>query len=361
MGRSMLDAAQLAVFEVAEQDFILMPRDTRGTPEGAREAVIAALDDGAKLLLGPLFSASVAEIAPLAQAANVKIVAFSNDRTVAGPETFLIGLLPRAQIDRVVSYAVTKGISRFAALVPDTAFGRRVAEDLRETAARYGGVLTQIEVYGPGQDDASRAVRRLASYESRRAALLRQRDALAGAADEVSKQALRRIEGLQTLGRTGFDAVLLPESGAQLKAIAPLLPFYDIDIKKIRLLGMADWHEAGLGREPALTGAWFAGPPPDARMEFQIRYRRIYKKAPHKLAVLAYDATALAAVLASAEGGPDFSARALGAQNGFAGMAGIFRFLPNGLVQRGLAVMQVEANNMSVISPPPTAFEDLSN
>lgn len=361
LGRSMLDAAQLAVFDVAEPDFVLLPRDTGGTPAGARAAVIAALEDGAKLLLGPMFASSVAEIAPLARAAHINIVAFSNDRTVASPETFLIGLLPRAQIDRVVSYAGTRGIRRYAALVPDTPFGRRVTDDLRVAAARYGGVLTQVEVYGPGQNDASRAVRRLASYEARRNALVRQRQVLAGAVDEVSRRALRRIEGLQTLGTVGFDAVLLPESGAPLKAIAPLLPFYDIDTKKIRLLGMADWHEERLGREPALTGAWFAGPPPDAGLEFRIRYRQMYNEAPHKLAVLAYDATALAAVLAAAEGGPDFSARALTAPNGFAGMAGIFRLLPNGLVQRGLAVLQVEANNLSVINPPPQSFDDLSN
>ena len=361
VGRSMLDAAQLAVFDVAEHDFVLLPRDTTGTPEGAREAAVAALEDGAKLLLGPLFSSSVAAVAPLAQAAHINVVGFSNDRTVAAPGIFLIGVLPRTQIHRVVAYAGTQGIKRYAALVPDTAYGRRVADDLSTAAARFGGVLVQVEFYGAGQKDATRAVRRLASYAARREALLRQRDTLVGATDEVSRQALRRIEGLPTLGKLGFDAVLLPESGAPLKAIAALLPFYDIDLGKIRLLGMADWHETGLGREPALTRAWFAGPPPDARIEFEVRYRRMYRKAPHPLAVLAYDATALAAVLAAAEGKLDFSVKALTAQNGFSGMAGIFRLGANGLVRRGLAVMQVEPNSVRVISPPPEFFEDLSN
>ncbi|MHA1107567.1 MAG: penicillin-binding protein activator [Alphaproteobacteria bacterium] len=361
VGKSMLDAAQLAVFDVAEQDFVLVPRDTFGTPEGAREAAIAALEDGAKLLLGPLFATSVAAVAPLARAAHVNVVAFSNDRNVASPETFVMGLLPAAQIHRVVSYAGAQGIRRYAALVPDTPFGRRVADTLQAAAVRYGGVVTQVESYGPGQNEASLAVRRLAGYRTRRAALLRQRALLEGRPDEVSRQALSRIEGLQTLGHVGFDAVLLPVSGAQLKSIAPLLPFYDIDPKKVRLLGMADWHEPGLGREPALAGAWFAAPPPDSGIEFRIRYRRMYGNAPHKLGFLAYDAVALSAVLASVAGGPNFGAEALAAQNGFAGMGGIFRLVPNGLVQRGLAVLQVEANGFKVISPPRVTFEDLSN
>jgi ABC-type branched-subunit amino acid transport system substrate-binding protein len=361
VGRSLLDAAQLAVFEVAGDDFALLPRDTRGTAEGARAAAISALEDGAKLLLGPLFARAVADVAPLARAARINLVSFSNDRSVAGAGIFVTGFLPAQQIRRVVSYARSRGIERFAALVPDTAYGRRVADGLRGAAAQAGGVLTQVEIYGTAQEDVSFAVRRLASYEARRGALKRQRDALLGAQDEVTRQALRRLEGLETIGRLGFDAVLLPEGGAPLKAIAPLLPFYDIDTPKVRLLGIAGWHEPGLGREPALVGAWLAGPPPAARAAFEARYKAVFGRPPHALATLAYDATALAAVLAGGEGGADFSIDALTAPNGFAGTAGIFRLLPSGLVQRGLAVIEVTPRGMRVISPEPATFEDLAN
>lgn len=363
LGRSLLDAAQMAVFDIGDKKFVLLPRDTGGTAEGARAAAISALEGGAKLLLGPVFAGSVAEVAPLARAARVNMIAFSNDRTVAGNGTFLIGLLPHEQITRVVAHARAKGLSRFAALVPETPFGQRTAADLGDAVSRLGGVLTQVESYRPEQGDINRAVRRLARYADRRRALDRQRAILSGAKDEVSRRALKRLKRLETLGRVGFDAVFLPESGAQLKAIAPLLPFYDIDTAKVRLLGLAGWNEPGLGREPALTGAWFAAPPPSARAEIDTRYKNIYGRAPHSLAPLAYDATALTAVLAAGdkEGKPDFGAAILAASNGYGGTAGVFRFLPNGLVQRGLAVLQVEPDGVQVVSPAPASFEDLAN
>lgn len=361
VGRSLLEAAQLAVFEAAGDDFALLPRDTRGTEEGARDAAKSALEGGAKLLLGPLFSRSVVAVAPLASAAHINLVSFSNDRSVAGAGTFVTGFLPGQQIRRVVSFARARGAERFAALVPDTAYGRRVSDDLRTTAAETGGLLTQVEIYGSAQEDASFAVRRLASYEARRGALQRQRNALQGTEDEVTRQALRRLEGLETIGRVGFDAVLLPEGGAPLKAIAPLLQYYDIDTPKVRLLGIAGWNDPGLGREPSLVGAWLAGPPPAARADFEGRFRAAYGRDPHGLATLAYDATALAAVLAASKGGGDFSTDALTAPNGFAGATGIFRLLPTGLVQRGLAVIEVTPRGMRVISPEPASFENLGN
>lgn len=358
LGHALLDAAALAIFEVADSAFVLAPRDTKGTPEGAREAAIAALEAGAKLLLGPVFAPDVVAVTPLARAANVAVVAFSNDRTVAGSGTYLLGLPPMQPIARVITYAAAHGLTRFAALVPDGNFGRRVAEDISSAAAHAGGVVTRVESYRPGQQAMTEAVRRLASYESRHAAMERQRAALEAASDEVSRQALRRLEGAETVGGLGFDAVLLPETGRTLEALAPLLPYYDVDTRRIRVLGIGDWRDRALIREPALTGAWVAGPSPEARAAFERRFQAAFGRPPHPLASLVYDATALAAVLASGDKGADFSAAALTARNGFAGSTGIFRLNQDGSVDRGLAVMEVHPDGLKVIAPDPDVFPD---
>jgi hypothetical protein len=154
-----------------------------------------------------------------------------------------------------------------------------------------------------------------------------------------------------------FDAILIPEGGNRLKSVAPLLPYYDVDPEKVHFLGTGLWDEPGLGTEPALNGGWYAAPPPGARADFDQRFRAVYKRPPPRLATLAYDATALAAVLARNANGPDFSAAALTNPSGFAGVDGIFRLRPDGLIQRGLAVLEVHRNGNTVVSPAPTTFQ----
>ncbi|MEQ8194612.1 MAG: hypothetical protein RIB59_09005 [Rhodospirillales bacterium] len=134
------------------------------------------------------------------------------------------------------------------------------------------------------------------------------------------------------------------------------------------MLGTGQWDEPGIGREPALVGGWYAAPPPDSRANFEAQYRQTYGELPPRLATLAYDATALATVLArgtneggdAAEtgipGGPDFSFKALTTPSGFAGRDGIFRLLPDGLPERGLSVLQVGPRENKVISPAPDSF-----
>jgi branched-chain amino acid transport system substrate-binding protein len=63
--------------------------------------------------------------------------------------------------------------------------------------------------------------------------------------------------------------------------------------------------------------------------------------------------------LAHGQGGEPFSQQAILNPSGFTGVDGLFRFTPNGLVQRGLAVLEVEPQGPIVVSPAPQSFQDL--
>ncbi|HER26961.1 MAG TPA: penicillin-binding protein activator, partial [Rhodospirillales bacterium] len=361
LGQALLNAAQLALFEFSNDKFELLIHDTGGTPEGALEAARLAIGDGASLILGPLLASSIRAVAPVARAANITVIGFSSDRTVAGGDIYTMGFFPETEVRRLTRFARDQGITRFAALAPSNAYGQTVVETLRQQAERLGAVVTRVQFYDPDLEDFSGVVRDLADYDYRRNSLLAQRQELAARGDEISARALSRLARLQTLGDLPFEALLLADGGKRLLAIAALLPFYDVDPKKIRMLGTGQWDTQGLGAEPALLGGWYSSPPPDARADFVTRYEKIYGGPPHRLATLAYDATALAAVLSRSgtdDGGskPDFSRAALTNASGFWGRDGIFRFLADGTVERGLAVMQIERRGKKVIDPAPTAF-----
>jgi ABC-type branched-subunit amino acid transport system substrate-binding protein len=361
LGSAMLNAAQLAMFNFADQRFELLTHDTKGTPRGAADAAQLAIGDGAEMILGPLLASSTRAVSAKARAANVPVVAFSSDRSVAGGGTYTMGFLPSAEIKRIVAFARTKGVRRFAALAPDNVYGETVIRAFRAAVAANGGTIARVQFYDPFTTDFTDTVRTLANYGSRRQALLGQRKELAGREDEVSRRALKRLERLQTIGELPFDALLLADGGKRLLAIAALLPFYDIDPKKVKMLGTGQWDAPGLGAEPALIGGWFAAPPPTARTDFVNTYKSTYGRTPPRLATLAYDATALAAVLARSEKGPGFSAAAITVPSGFWGRDGIFRFLPGGVAERGLAVMKVGRNGAEIISRAPETFQAAAN
>ncbi len=322
----MLNAAQMALFDVGGPNFELTLHDTGGRPEGAEQAMQAALNEEANLILGPLFSTSVAAAAPQARGLQIPVVAFSNDRTVGGRGVWVIGLDPTAQVDRVVDYATRQGMTRFAVLAPRNPYGDATLQALQQAATRYGGFVAQVATYDPfAVTDAGPIVQQLAA------------------------------------ARSSYDALLVPAGGNELLGLATLLPFYDIDPEQTQYLGTQLWEDPSLGQEAALVGGWFAAPERSGWEAWASRYRELYGETPPRLASLAYDATALAAVLAreAAQAGtaPDYTAEDLTDPNGFAGVDGIFRLRGDGSTERGLAVLQLQRNAIELREIAPSSFE----
>ena len=355
-GETLLRAAQLALFDTADEHFLLLPRDTGGTATGAERAALALLEDGVDLLLGPLFAEGVNAVTVHARARGVSVVAFSTDRAAASEGVYLLGHTPRAQIRRVFAHAVAEGHRRIALLAPETRYGATVADEAKAAATLTGLSLTRVREYAPDASDAADVVRDLAEYDRRARELRDERRALARQGDAAARRRLKRLETLDTLGELPFDALLLADGGARLRQVAPLLPFYDIDPAEIRVLGTGLWDDPATLGEPALVGGWFAGPDAAARRNFEARYRRVFGAPPGAIATVAYDATALAAALARA--GTPFGAQAIGNRGGFVGADGLFRFDDEGIAERGLAVFEVGGGGETrVVSPAPARFD----
>lgn len=100
---AMQNAANLGLGDFTANDLTVLVKDSKGTSEGAAQAAQAALSEGAELLIGPLFAAEVTGAAPVARAANVPVLAFSSDPSVAAPGVFLMGFLVDSQVQRILA------------------------------------------------------------------------------------------------------------------------------------------------------------------------------------------------------------------------------------------------------------------
>ena len=375
---SMLKAAQMVAFESRNDQYLLIPKDTRGTAEGAVAVAEEAIREGAEVILGPLFSDSVEAIAPLARANRVPVIAFSTDLSVAGDGVYLLSFPPEDEVRRVTSYATGQGYARFGMMAPYTEFGDKVASAFSEAVYDRGGEVVAAERYERSFDAMAQPARRLSEYAARRFVPQyvqprpgrREADAVAqgvidgdGRADDPSGPAYDpdAADALpQTAAPTGsadgFQAVFLPEQGRFLRALAPWLPTYDVDIRQIKLLGLSGWNNPLLTREPALAGGWFAAPDPSLAEGFKRRYEQAYGEKPPRLASLAYDAALLTARLSELEAGQRFTPATIANPNGYLGADGLFRLRPDGTVERGLAILEIQPGGIRVVDPAPRSF-----
>ncbi len=339
LGQALSNAAQLALFELADPRFNLIPIDTKGTAEGAAAAATQALTQGADIVLGPLFSPEVKAAAPLAREHGVPLLAFTTDRNALGNGVYTLGFLPGSQVARVVAHARAQGKERFALLARSDEYGRAVADSFRAAVAAQGGQVVKVEFYDPQAADLTPAVRRVTDADAR-----------------------GRGKGKETNQATGpvpFDALMIPDDGSRLRQLASLATYYDVNPERVLLLGTLLWDDPRLSNEPSLQGGFYPAAPTAAHQEFEGRYAKAFGPLPGRIggiASIAYDATALAAILARQPQG-DYSATSLTNPAGFAGVDGVFRLTADGASERGLAVRQITASGPREVSPAPAAFQ----
>ena len=321
-GKSMENAAHMAVMESGSRNLTVLSFDTEGTAQGASAAARKAIRAGARLIVGPLFRAAVAAVKRRAARAKINVVAFSNSESVAGGNVFLLSFPLRQQVDRIVRHAAANGFTGIGVLAPASATGERVALYAEAAAQRHGAQIG-----------------RTAFYSGRRA------------------QTRKRIEAFAE--EPPYRAVLIHAAGDRLRTVAGLLALSDVLPPDYQYLGMSNWNDPSLRSENVLRGGWFAAPEPAVSARFAGRYEQNFKAKPDRFASMAYDAIALAAALAI-QARPKrnpFTRRALTDPNGFLGADGIFRFGENGLIERGLAVLEVTRRGFRVVDPPRASFD----
>jgi len=317
---SMKNAADLALTEFKNPNIQLLVKDDGGTPQGAQAGAQQAINEGAEIIIGPLFAEAVSAVGAVAHTRNIPVIAFSTDVSVATRGVYLLSFLPETDVKRIVDYAVSRGKRSFAALMPESAYGTVVEAAFQQEVSRRGGRIVALEKYPLDPNRLAEPVRRVAQ-----------------AAPQV-------------------DSVFIPDGADAVPQVVQALGAAGVNLKRVQLLGTGLWDDPRIFSVSALNGGWYAAPESAGFGSFSARYRARYGQDPVRTATLAYDAVALVAALVKTQGAQRFSEQALTNSSGFAGIDGVFRFKPDGTNERGLAVLRVTPSGPQVVSPAPKSF-----
>jgi ABC-type branched-subunit amino acid transport system substrate-binding protein len=314
--QSMKNAAEMALAEFQNPNIQLLIKDDAGSPQGASTVAQQAVSEGAEVILGPLFAASVPAVAQVARTRGISVIAFSTDSSVAGRGVYLLSFLPESDVNRIVDYAAGTGKRSFAALVPDNAYGNVVEGAFKQAVGRKGRVVA-FEKYSGDRATPARTV-------------------------------------AQMLGSA--DALMIADDGDSVVATADALTAAGSNLRNIQMLGTGLWDNPRVFASQVLQGGLYAAPDPSGFRAFSGRYRQRFGADPVRTATLAYDAVALMAALARTQGAQRFAPETLTNPSGFAGIDGLFRFRSDGTNERGLAVMKVTTGGGVPVAGSPKSF-----
>ena len=320
-GQSMRNAADMAIADFSNPNIQLLVKDDGGTAQAAQLAAQQVLDQGAQIIIGPLFAQSVSFVSQVARSRNVPVIAFSTDTNVAANGVYLLSFLPESDVDRIVQYAASTGKHSYAALIPDNPYGTVVEAAFKQAIARRSGSqIVALERYPHDKAAMAGPVRNIAQASAR------------------------------------ADSLFIPDGGDAVPDVVAGLAADGVNLKRLQLLGTGLWDDPRIYAAANMDGGWYAAPDGTGYKNFAGRYRIRYNQDPVRTATLAYDAVALIAALVKTQGPQAFSQTVLTNPSGFSGIDGLFRFRADGTNERGLAVLRVAASGAQIISPSPRSF-----
>ena len=334
VGQILENAAKLALPDGGPTTLDI--RDTGGTPQGAIAAAQASIAAGDGVILGPLTSAEAHAVAPIAQAAGVNMLAFTNDSTIAAPGVWPLGITPTQQVQRVVQAAADGGRTQLAALLPDTDFGHSLSDAITAETSSLSEPSPQIVFYQPDFNSINQAVDQVSDFADRGQGIedqIKQAQDLGTAAGREQAQQLQH----QQIPPPNFNALFLGATdGNTLAELANFLPYYDVNPPQVQFLGPALWSTIApdMAHQSVLLGALYAAPDPASAAAFDAKYASAYGNPPPAIADVAFDAAAIAHLAASSGG---YTSTVLTAPDGFTGTDGVLVLQPTGQVLRGLA------------------------
>ncbi|MFD2740474.1 penicillin-binding protein activator [Sulfitobacter aestuarii] len=324
LAQNLENAARLAMRDLDGVEIDLRVYGTAGNAATAAQVATQAVNDGAKVILGPVYgeAANAAGVAAAAQGVNV--LSFSNNPTIAGGNVFVLGQTFNSTANRLVSYAKRQGRDRIVILHAQDVAGQLGRAAIEQAIARHGASLAGAVDYANSQESVLAAVPRVKAA----------------------------IDG------SGANALFLTTSSASaLPLFAQVLPEAGIQAASTQYIGLTRWDIPPQTLAlPGVQGGWFALPDPSATQAFSSRYSAAYSSTPHPLAGLAFDGIAAVGALVKSGRSNALSSSSLTQGAGFKGASGVFRLRNDGTNERGLAVATIRDQRVVIIEGAPQGF-----
>lgn len=324
LAASLEAAARMAVADLSGVQIDLRVYSTAGDPAQAAQLAVQAVNDGARIILGPVFADEANAVGAAVAARDINVLAFSNNADIAGGNVYILGPTFQNTAQRLMNFAAAQGRGQVMIIGENTSEGRVAAAAIQAAAARSQASIVATETYEFSQQGVVDALSRIGQTA--------------------------RSSGAQTLFFTANTAGALP-------ILAQLLPDNRLGPPTFQYMGLTRWDvPAATLQLRGLQEGWFALPDPTMSARFEARYTAMNGQAPHPIAGLAYDGiAAIGALLASGQADA-LTRESLTQASGFAGVNGIFRLRPNGTNERGLAVATIRDNAVVVLDPAPRSF-----
>ncbi len=348
IGSLILNAIEMAIFQTQESKLELYIKDTEAKSDRAAKVFSELIDEGVKVVIGPLFSKSLAAIQSKVTRNNINVFALTNNINLRNKGVWIFGVDPQAQTEKVLLHALEKGSKNIAALLPQNAYGLLLFDTITSFTQANLMKTKKIEFYNFSIESQRKTAQKVSEgFEEYKLYL-----------DKIKEQENKEEESNEILFmEKPFDSVFIAAAGQNLTVLSSQLQYNNVDPKIVQYLGISSWEDSSILSEPALEGGVFVTTSEMYQKKIKLIYKNSFNKEIPKIAMIAYDIVALLGSLNNSGG--NFDIYDLVNDEGYIGLRGLFRLKKNGVVERAFQLKKIKNKKFTILKKANSQFSGL--
>ena len=286
IGQSIVNSVRLAINKINNNKIEIYPRDTKADPNTALKVSEELYDKGIRIIIGPLFNNSIAQLEKLNE---ITFISLTNKIYQNPKNVISAGVNAVSQINAIKKFQKKNNIERSIFLIPNNNDKNEIKYAINKTKI----VLKDIFEYDSDPTILTSQIEDLTRYAQRKQNLLDEIKRLEDSNQIGNDKQIERLKKRDTLGGINFDSVIIGDFEESLKSVATSLLYTDISSKRITYITLNQWFDKSLLKEKNLQPIYFPSINKNNYENFIQNYYSKYNSYPNQISFLSYDLVGL--------------------------------------------------------------------
>jgi len=316
IGKSVIQSTRMAINKINDSKILILPRDTKSDPEETLNKVEELYKEGVKIFIGPVFNKSLKELNKFEDAIFLSLT----NKILNNPKNVIsAGVNAKSQFDAIKKFQEINELKKTLVLIPKKDYKEEIEEAISKSKIK----TKKVFYYDVDPTKLTQQIEKITRYKIRKKTLKDEIKKIQNSEDPNKEKKLEILNKKDTLGKIGYDSIIIADFDESLKSVTTSLLYTDVSPKKITFISLNQWFDETLFKEITSQPISFPSINKKNYDNFRKDYNKIFNEYPNQLSMLSYDLVGLTYYLLF-QNNFEIDNKLFLKKNKFKGVSGIF-------------------------------------
>ena len=336
IGNSVIGSTKMALKKINNNNIYILPRDTRADNLETIKKVEELYIEGVRIFIGPVFNKNLIGLDKYEDAIFLSLT----NKVLNNPKNVISsGINANSQFRAIKKFQKENNLKQTLVLIPKKDYKEEIEEAIKVSKLNS----KKIFYYDTEPTKLTKQIEKVTRYQIRKQNLADEIKRIENSEEENKEKILEILNKRDTLGKIGYDSIIIADFDESLKSVTTSLLYTDVSPKNITFISLNQWFDKTLFKETASQPISFPSVNKRNFDKFNKEYEEFYKEPPNQLSLITYDLVGLIYYLLRQN---DFlvDEKIFEEKNTFKGISGNFQ-IKNKKINHVLNFYKVEGNS----------------